>query len=268
MNVSFNTFYYKTGHFLQIYNFTNPVNFNIKHPYLAKHLDKQKYNNPSEKTPEQIKEQQLSSASRAKHKIRRLIYGNMYNYDELPKFVTLTFDPKRYSDLNDITVVNNHFKHFIQRLRYRTTKHISYIAIPERHESGNWHFHMLLFNMPYTHYLVFEKLIWKYGGTNMKVVKKTLGVTHYITKYVTKSFLDTSLRGKKRYHTALEYRPIRTLGTEGLDNLLSPLIVKTELPPRSVVIQSKTLSNGIEVEGNNGIVREFILNPNSYVTTR
>lgn len=254
-------FYYKTGRFLQFYSFSIPIKFNVKHPKLPKHLDRYKNSQFTDHTPEEIETLRKAAARRAVNSIRRLIYGNMYNYDERPKFVTLTFDPKNHAGVNEIQKANHYFTLYRKRLNYHQGKYIPYIAVPERQENGNWHYHQVVFGMPYLpDLLAFEKQVWQYGNTNVKVINKTRGAYNYITKYISKSFLDPSLKGKKRYFSGLQFRPVRTIGSQGIEALLSPLAVKMTLPIRNVVIREKIYSNGIKTPENRGTVQEFILN--------
>jgi len=181
----------------------------------------------SESTPETIRK----STSRAKQQVRRLVLGNLYNdVSEIPKFITLTFDPKQHPDCKDIDYTNYQFKKFRQRLQYSWGGHlphkqIEYIAVPEQQQNGNWHYHTLFLNLPFITFKHFENVVWKYGGTNMKKIARNSSVTSYITKYFTKSYSDTKLRYKKRYFHSFSNEPEIYYEPQIVNELLTPLAV-------------------------------------------
>jgi len=191
-----------------------------------RHHEKQVRYKYSDTSPETIKK----SAARAKQKVKRLMLGNLYNdTSQLPKFLTLTFDPKKHQACNNIDYVNYQFKKFRQRLQYSQAvllplQQIEDIAVPAQQLNSNWHYHMFVLNLPFIHYKDFENKIWQYGGTNMKRVQRSPNVARYITKYFTKSYADNNLRGKKRYFHSLINEPAVIYEPQEVSRLLSPLI--------------------------------------------
>lgn len=197
-----------------------------------------KYSDTSE---ESIKK----STSRARMKVRRLILGNLFNHPEqLPKFVTLTFDRAKHPLCHDIQYTNYEFKKFRQRLQHFTGglsahKHIDYIATPEKHLDGlHWHYHLVFMNMPFIHFQKFEKDIWGNGWTNMKALKRDASVANYITKYFTKSYADPTLRYHKRYFQALTHQPITITNSHTVSQLLPLFTVDTRINSSQEVLIS------------------------------
>ena len=78
----------------------------------------------------------------ARNTTRRLALKNFESGD---KFLTLTFDPKKFTEKNlrDVTFTDDLFKKFMKRFNYRYKTKLKYIAVREFHKSGRIHYHML-----------------------------------------------------------------------------------------------------------------------------
>jgi len=223
----------KTGHFFEVFQYKNPIIFNPLKPFKHK-IEKTLSEGITDDEKNRLLKQ---STNRALGKIRRLILGNMYTYDERPKFITLSFDPKKHDSAN-IDYVTYEFKKFRQRLTYSTDKHLDYVATPEQHKSGLWHYHVLFFNMPFIPYEQFESEIWNNGGTNMRGVYRTLGTASYITKYLSKAFGNPALRNRKRYYQTLTLQPHLFQEPAQVRDIIAPL---SGIEPYSI----KTLTYGL-----------------------
>ncbi len=194
-----------TGNLHELFIYKEPVQYGFKYTKEQLYARKRKaFSNSLDMTVEEIKERQQlylkCSSERAKLKIRRLIQGNMYRYSERPKFLTLTFDRQ----IEDLKSANKEFTNFIKRFdRYLGYK-VRYVAVPEFQKNGRVHYHMILFNSTFIAGLFIEKRIWKNGGTNIQTTYKTKGLATYMTKYISKSFLDPRYKSHKRYFFSLE----------------------------------------------------------------
>ena len=86
-----------TGNLHEIYRYEKPIYFDID----RKKNEKLKSVVSDEEREERRKQYMLTSSYRATTKMKRLIQGNMYQYGEYrPKFLTLTFDPKKPRQFN------------------------------------------------------------------------------------------------------------------------------------------------------------------------
>lgn len=135
-------------------------------------------------------------------------------------FVTFTFSPKKI-DRYDYDLCAKKISKWLNNIR-RSSPHLSYIVVPERHKDGAWHFHGLFSGLDdrqivWTGKYVIKRVrmlnrskyvrtsdkIYKFGSyklgwmTATKVREKER-VTSYITKYVTKDLCNASY-GRKRY---------------------------------------------------------------------
>lgn len=161
----------------------------------------------------QKRERFEKSNARAKSKIHDLISCNCdkegrtdyFGNKQIIKFLTLTFK----EDIIDQKKANKEFTEFMKRLSYfhfGVRKNvINYVAIPEvqgkkgwvRENTPVWHFHIVLFNCPYTDnkkkngYKLEQ--IWGNGYCYVNALKRKNGKTidpayiaGYITKYLTK----------------------------------------------------------------------------------
>lgn len=134
------------------------------------------------------------SLYRAKSNIFDLISCNAnahrdYNNNkQFTKFLTLTFK----ENITDITIANKYITDFFKRLSYNIfkvkTNVLKYIVVPELQERGAWHYHIILFNMPYVPFTNLLQ-VWNYGSVYITAIKKDADATQiakYITKYIAK----------------------------------------------------------------------------------
>lgn len=143
----------------------------------------------------------------ARNTTRRLA---LMNFNSGDKFLTLTFDPKKVSDLNllySIDWVDNEFKKFIKRFNYKYGVNLKYIAVREQHKTGRLHFHMLC---NWDKELIYEdeireveryigEKVWKHGFVDIKILDHVDNVGAYIIKYMTKAVSIEFFKGKKVY---------------------------------------------------------------------
>lgn len=204
-----NTIQISTGNFHEFFLFKYPIEIG-KSKVIRKRVERKTIQE------EEINEQSaINSSSRARNKLKRLTIGNLHNTKERLKFVTLTFK----DEIEDIDVANYHFKKFRQRVSYKIGKNLQYIAVPEIQEkrakrTGKkvWHYHLLTFNLPY---LPHRDLVKQWGNrSEIQEVRKELNSVKYLTKYLSKSYREPTLKYKKRYYQAVANQPIHIQNQE------------------------------------------------------
>lgn len=96
-------------------------------------------------TPEELAEKKersiISSLNRSKKKI--IDYGRSNVWDW---FITLTFDRVQEFNAENLELCKKKVSQWFKDIRKKHCKNIKYLAIPEQHESGAWHFHCLVSN--------------------------------------------------------------------------------------------------------------------------
>ena len=136
-----------------------------------------------------------------KTRIKDYVLNNSFD-----TFWTLTFDPKIYGVTDNLRF--EEMGKFLTSLRKKYGK-FNYIAIPERHKNGTLHWHMITGGISeclvksehtYKGQPTFECPKWKYGFTKIQVINDKTKVANYVTKYITKSLMDSPvLKYKKKY---------------------------------------------------------------------
>lgn len=145
-------------------------------------------------SPADVKNNQIRSGRRSKQNIYDICRANVWDY-----FATFTFEDERF----DYDKCRKRLRTFLHNFSNRKC-HIEYIAVPEMHSDGAWHFHALIQGnisayldkgwrsgrLRFTGY--------KYGINEVEEVRDTNRVSMYITKYITKQ-LPAVLKDKHRY---------------------------------------------------------------------
>lgn len=158
------------------------------------------------------------------YRSRNLIIDYAIENDVWRSFITLTFDPKQYNFIDNITFANKYFVLWRKQVS-RKCKSLDidfmYLGVPEFQKNGNVHYHILT-NIPcdsdlipkrehkrlwnpkekvYTELDYYHLPYWKYGhSTAFDVVNNTddkFNVALYITKYLYKD-IDNRLYGHTR----------------------------------------------------------------------
>lgn len=133
-----------------------------------------------------------SACRRATRRLRDLIYSNLPSRCYSARFVTLTYSTPQFS----LAQVKSDFNSFIKRLRYHLSKNFRYIAVPEKHKSGAYHIHYIIFD---TGYIPSDQLesIWSKGFIRINLIQgDTSKIANYLAKYLTKDYL---LSGTRRF---------------------------------------------------------------------
>ena len=156
---------------------------------------------------------------RSQRRLRRIINSNLGQYQELDKFLTLTF-PK----LKSREKACRAFKTFIKNLRYNYGDQIEYIAVMEIQDggrledaskaTGDIHFHVLLFNCPYIPQDVMQNKIWKHGIVDIRKIEMFGDVANYLANYLSKDDL-LCVKGKRSYFPSRGlFKPLEKIGMD------------------------------------------------------
>lgn len=150
------------------------------------------------------------SLKRAKRDLRRLINANhgQYGVQFTSKFLTLTFK----ENVQDIKQANYEFTKFIQRLNYLVfgTKkaNLKYTCVVEFQKRGAIHYHVILYNMPFTKQKIIEKT-WGNGFIKINKIDDVDNVGAYVSEYLGQAekgqghdVEDDRLKGKKSYFSS------------------------------------------------------------------
>jgi hypothetical protein len=130
----------------------------------------------------------LQSFSHTRKILRKIILNQDFSKTS---FLTLTFR----DNVQDLEIARYEFQKFLKRLNYflyRTKQSkIKYVCVPERQARGAWHFHVLLFDVPYIHNEQIAR-IWKNGFVKINQVRfqDAKGVYDYLVKYISKQFQE------------------------------------------------------------------------------
>lgn len=131
--------------------------------------------------------------------VKKIIHNQPF---EKTSFLTLTFQDEKFSDYS---LAVYEFTKFIQRLNYfiynTKIKKIKYLGVPELQKRGVWHFHIVLFDVPY---IPQEKLqdIWGLGFIKINKVNDINHLSNYVLKYITKSLYENIQKYKKKILTS------------------------------------------------------------------
>lgn len=167
-------------------------------------------------------ERRSDSLIRAKQNIYRIVHANAFKHGDFkPIFCTLTYK-KEQTSLKEARL---EFKYFIFKLNNFLEKKVQYICVPEIQKErektygvGVWHFHMVLFNLPFVPIAKFKSL-WSFGSVDLQVVEQINDVGAYLSKYLTKDTYDKRLYGQRAYNTSRGViRPTHTFDDIQIDN--------------------------------------------------
>ena len=207
-----------SGDVIELYTAKKPV---IIPPKKSKPDDEDLPESPTEDRTDERRQQTVRDA---RNMTRRLA---LMNFESGDKFLTLTFDPKKFTEdeLRDITFTDKLFKTFMQRFNYRVGEKLKYIAVREFHKSGRIHYHMICnwkVELQFENQVrEFERYlgekVWKHGFVDIKQLNHVDNVGAYIIKYMTKNVAIEFFKDKKIYlcSKGLE-RPYEYSGVEAM----------------------------------------------------
>lgn len=129
-------------------------------------------------------------------------------------FVTFTFDPERYNSM-DYQEVKAKLTKWFNNFVTRHDPQFRYMLIPEKHESGAWHFHGLCtlpvgmctplkipkregdrveYVLNTKHYLSWPAASDKFGWFSASYIEDYAKTVNYCTKYITKALSDKNMK--------------------------------------------------------------------------
>lgn len=141
------------------------------------------------------------SLSRTRQNIYYIARSNVWEW-----FVTFTFNPELI-DSFDYSLCTARLSDWLSNMR-KKCPNMRYIVVPEKHESGRYHFHGLFADCDGLNFIdsghkekgqaIYNISAYKYGFTTATRVRDTEKVSKYICKYVTKDLCSVA-SGKRRY---------------------------------------------------------------------
>lgn len=151
-----------------------------------------------------------ANAKRASASFRRLLLSNLSG-TENPVLVSFTYRENE----RDLSKAYRDFKSFIEALRYRYGASWKYVCVPEFQRRGAIHFHSLFWGLPKE--LVLQERqtreiakLWGQGFVDVVLTDGHRRLAFYLSKYMSKAFLDERLGGKKAYTASRNIsRPLR-----------------------------------------------------------
>ena len=162
--------------------------------------------------------------ARARSAVFELAYCNQWDW-----FFTGTLSVNN-GDRSNLDEFRKKFTQFIRNERRRINCDINYLLVPELHsDMQNWHFHGLISGLPVEHLEQFKigmkmgkhiadkvnngDIIYnwtryekKFGWCDLEPIKNNEAVSKYLTKYITKTIMDSAAgRGVKESEKNLYY---------------------------------------------------------------
>lgn len=161
------------------------------------------------------------NARRASLAFRRIVASNLGG-SARPILVTLTYRDN-YTNLNG---AYRHYSAFNQSLRYKYGKAFKYICVPEFQKRGAVHFHALYWGLPEEVFLLERETrtlarLWRQGFVYLKETDGDEKLSHYLTKYMAKAFIDPRLKNQKCYTASKNVlRPLIQTGSFNVPTVL------------------------------------------------
>jgi len=160
------------------------------------------------------------SLARARVSLYRLITANTGKHGRFKTiFATYTF--KQHT--KDLNTANSRLKYYFSKLRKHTRNNPKYVAVPEKQESGSWHYHIIYFNQPKISIKLNDKL-WDQGTKAVKLEypRGINNIALYLAGYLTKQMLSDRPLNKKLYYSSRGLiRPIDVFNTDTIDTILN-----------------------------------------------
>lgn len=155
-----------------------------------------------ERTPFEMERSRKNSMVRTVNRVYHLSRSNHWEW-----FFTLTFNPEKV-DSFDYSACTEKLSKWLNNLR-RTAPDLKYMAVPEKHKSGRFHFHGLFAECGGIQFtdsgrktksgdIIYNIGNYKLGFSTATKIKENEKVTKYILKYITKDLVSVT-PNKKRY---------------------------------------------------------------------
>ena len=149
--------------------------------------------------PQRTLGRRQDNAQRASLAFRRIVASNL-GKPPSPLLATLTYG----ENITDLKTGYRHFSSFIQSLRHKYGKDFRYICVPEFQRRGAVHFHALFWGLPVEVFLLERKArtlagLWGHGFVYLKETDGHEKLSFYLSKYMSKAFVDERLKNQKAY---------------------------------------------------------------------
>jgi len=158
----------------------------------------------------------LNNLCRASTNILEIAMCNKWDF-----FFTGTISSLKY-DRSNFDAFYKDFSKWLTNYNYKNGYKIKYLIIPELHKDKlNWHMHGLISNLPRNILMInkFGYLDWpeyteRFGFCSFADVYDNKGISLYVTKYIRKDIIDTSLQtGKHSYYCSKGLKRATTIFT-------------------------------------------------------
>jgi len=201
------------GEFVETYEYEKPV---LYHGRKGKRVQESLGMPSVPLCGEDLERQREQKNARRKTNIRnsvlafkRLVLANLGPTSK-PLFVSLTYA----GITSDLREAREDFKSFSKNLHYRFGDQVRYICVPEWQKRGSIHFHALVWGLPLGLVKTERNTrlvasLWGKGFVDLKETDGHAKIASYLSKYMSKVFIDERLSGKKCYTTSRNIkRPI------------------------------------------------------------
>jgi len=185
------------------------------------------------------------SARRARVAFGRLVRSNLVGA-ERPILLTLTYA----ENVQSLKLGYRDFTSFVQALRYHLGQDFKYVSVPEFQKRGALHFHALVWGLPEALVLRersdrFLAKLWSKGFIFLTQTDGNEKLSHYLTKYMSKAYLDPRLKGCKAYVGSRNLmRPTSMAGVSPLWPILDEYKLSPDMLLRSVEYMTQWLGKG------------------------
>lgn len=200
---------YVSGDIMEVYRYERPLYFNrdVRERNVVRTFQSRRYDN--------LKKAQML--------VRRIIFANANAYGCVPIFITFTFA----ENVKDVKTALKKWRDFLRRIRYEYGS-LRYICVIEFQKRGAVHFHVLFFDLPYEIGIKNKwAKIWGHGFLQIKAVQNIRSIGAYVSKYLTKDFVDERLIRKKAYFCSRRLkRPQRYRRPESVAKVLHSVIIQ------------------------------------------
>lgn len=181
------------------------------------------------------------SNMRAVRDIRSIIKGNFHNTKYL-KHIVFTFDPSTSKKFNQWDLKECNKKKVIFENRFRKYfPEARYIIVPERHEDGRIHYHMVS-DVGFVQLDVLKKM-WFYGRSSIGCNEEPQDyIVKELSKYVTKN--TTKFNARRYYCSNNITKPRKYTGDEALRILSSALKIGLKEYGKEVLFYNEFVGAG------------------------
>ena len=167
---------------------------------------------------QKIMDTRYKNSYRTRNAFIRLVIHNATLLPDM-SVMTLTFNPLLFgTDRNDYDATRLAVTSFLSERLKNLYPDYSYIAVPEEHEKGGFHYHVITWGIPLavvnsersSRYLAG---LWGNGFVDYAPARFPTGVAGYMAKYFSKAYTSDWCRGKRSYTASSNIkRPLELRG--------------------------------------------------------